>query len=210
MEEERYQKELFEFDQPKKSFSRLSDILPRADFEGRIMLTLSLEKLIFITIGVIMVMVVLYALGVESGKLSARHAGSRPAKQAVPPVMPPVLQVRPATIPARSILSTAPLAPAAKTDAILKANASNASKVRPSLAPAARPYTILAGSFSKVENARAAGAMLVRQGFTVTISYNAPYYMVSAGAYADRNHPDTHKDLARIRRIFKDATIKIR
>ena len=57
MEEEEYQKELFEFEQPKKSFSRFADMLPKADFEGRVAITVSLEKIVFVSIGIVMVMV---------------------------------------------------------------------------------------------------------------------------------------------------------
>ncbi len=209
MEEEKHQKELFEFDQPKKSFSRLSDMLPRADFEGKVMLTISLEKLIFISIGVIMVMVVLYAMGVESGKSSVKDYGSRSVKTAEASLKPPMLQGEAASIPPKSILSTAPLASLVRPAAQTKAIASVAAKPQVSNA-ASKPFTIRAGTFTKMENARTAGSILAKQGFVVTITYNAPYYMVNAGAYTDKNLPEAQKDLARIRRIYKDATIKIR
>ncbi len=209
MEEEKYQKELFEFDQPKKSFSRLSDILPRADFEGRIMLTISLEKLIFISIGIIMVMVVLYALGVENGKLFSKEAGFRSVKQGETPILPPALQNRASTIPTKSILSTAPVVTLVKPVLQTKPTVQNALRAQPA-SQLVKPYTILAGTFYKIENARTVGAILVKQGFTVTISYSAPYYMVMVGAYADKNLPDIQRDLARVKHIYKDAAIKVK
>ena len=73
MDEENNQKELFEFKKPKRSFPKLSNFLPKADFERNILITLSLEKVIFIFIGMIMAMVVVYALGVEIGRSRAEE-----------------------------------------------------------------------------------------------------------------------------------------
>lgn len=71
MEEEKYQKELFEFEKPKRSFPGLRKIFPRPDFEGRISITFGLERLIFISIGIIMLLVIVFALGVERGKAAS-------------------------------------------------------------------------------------------------------------------------------------------
>lgn len=79
MEEEKYQKELFEFEKPKRPFPRLGNIFPKPDFEGRISITFGLERLIFISIGIIMLMVIVFALGVERGKVAARTLPRPPA-----------------------------------------------------------------------------------------------------------------------------------
>lgn len=76
MEEEKYQKELFEFKKPKRTFPRLSDLLPKGDFENRIAITLTLERIVFIIIGLIMLMVIIYAFGVEAGRGIAKKAAS--------------------------------------------------------------------------------------------------------------------------------------
>ena len=56
MDEEKYQKELFEFDRkPRRFFSKLSDLFPKADFERNVVLTLTLDRAVFISIGIIMV-----------------------------------------------------------------------------------------------------------------------------------------------------------
>lgn len=66
MEAEREQKELFEFEKPKRAFPKFGRIFPfPASSTG---ITLSLERIIFISIAMLMLMVVLYALGVERGK----------------------------------------------------------------------------------------------------------------------------------------------
>jgi len=68
MQEERYQKELFiEFEKPKKPFSKIN-MLPGRDFT----VILTLEKLVFLVIGIIMLLVVIYALGVERGRTIMR------------------------------------------------------------------------------------------------------------------------------------------
>ena len=81
MEEEKYQKELFEFEKPKRSFPRLGNIFPKPDFDGRILITFGLERLIFMSIGIIMLTVIVFALGVERGKVIARPL---PRPRAIP------------------------------------------------------------------------------------------------------------------------------
>lgn len=79
MEDTGYQKELFEFETPKGAAQKKPDpIFPK----GKFAVTLTLDRLVFISIGVIMLMVALYALGVEKGKSSARQAAKK-AQQAV-------------------------------------------------------------------------------------------------------------------------------
>ena len=106
MGEERYQRELFEFEDQKKGPSkfRLTGILPKSNFA----VILTIEKIIFICIALVMAMVVIYALGVETGKARGRTAYSSQEridlvkKAAVSPVtvkMPAAPQKEPATKP---------------------------------------------------------------------------------------------------------------
>ena len=67
METEKYQKELFEFESPKKAATRFGNIFPRTGFA----IILTPEKMVFAAIGVIMLTVVFFALGVEKGKSAA-------------------------------------------------------------------------------------------------------------------------------------------
>lgn len=201
MEEEKFQKELFEFEQPKKPFSRLTDILPKADFDGRVAITLTLEKVVFIFIGIIMAMVIVYALGVESGKSRTGSNVRAATKQVMPPAIATVSQPRASNIAAKNIFNTAPIAPANRPAAPVKLGAQ---------APSARPYTILAGSYLKRESAQASAAILAKQGFNVTITYSEPYYRVCAGTYADKTGIEVQKDLLKVRRFYKDAMLKLR
>ena len=77
MEQEKYQKELFELEKPKRSFPRLFGLFPKANLETNFAVTLSPERAIFLAIGIIMLMVVVYAVGVEVGK------SRRPATKAL-------------------------------------------------------------------------------------------------------------------------------
>ncbi len=209
VEEEKYQKELFQFEQPKRSFSRLADMLPKADFEGRISITISLEKIVFIAIGMMMVFVMVYALGIESGKLRE----NAPVVQAVKPPeqlsTAPGAQIRPAAIPAKNILNTAPIVPtvtpAMRVGQMAQGQAKTAAVYRES-----KPFMILAGSFAKRENAQASAAMLTKQGFDTSITYFQPYFRVCVGAYSDKNGADAKRDLMRVKRIYKDAMLRSR
>src|SRR3989338_9168642 len=67
MEDERTtQKEFFEFEKSKKPAPVFGRIFTKTD----VAVTLSLEVLVFISIGLIMLMVIVYALGIEKGKSS--------------------------------------------------------------------------------------------------------------------------------------------
>ena len=90
MENEKYQKELFEFEAPKKAAARFGDIFQRADF----VITLTPEKMVFAAIGIIMLMVVFFALGVEKGKAAAYTAAAAPRMILGRIVAPPAISER--------------------------------------------------------------------------------------------------------------------
>ena len=207
MEEEKHQRELFEFEQPKRSFSRLADMLPKADFEGRVAITISLEKMVFIAIGIMMVMVVVYALGVENGK-SRTDAPIVQAAKTLPSL--PLSQIqksRAATIPAKNILNTAPIVAAVNSTAPVRQTVPDQMKTAIT-GKASKPFTILAGTFTKRDNAEAACSVLTRQGLNAAVTYGQLYYRVCVGAYT--NSAEAQRDLARVRNIYKDAVLKPR
>ena len=213
MEEEKYQKDLFEFEEPKRSFSKLTNILPKADLEGRMVMTFTMEKMVFVSIGIVMAMVVVFALGVENGK--ARSRSGAPAARKTAALKAPVLQakaVRPVTVPAavqsraagigqKSILNTSPVG-AAKPAASTQKTAATAD--------VPKPYSVLAASFLRRDTAQTTLAMLRKEDLSAFIIYNEPYYRVYVGLYADRASGQALKDLARVKRTFKDALIKLR
>jgi hypothetical protein len=207
MEEERNQKELFEFEEPKKPFSKLTKMLPKPDFEGRVAITLTLEKMVFISIGIVMLMVIVFALGVENGKSRKLPARREPVQQKAAaqaqkisqPRRPvaPIAAMQPSAVTQKGFLNTAPVVPGAKTAA--------------QKAPEApKPYTIVAATFSKKETAQATAAFLNKEGFSAFITYSDPYYRVCVGAYADMYGTQVQRDLVKVKRIYKDAFVRLR
>jgi len=166
MEEEKYQKELFEFKKPKKSFPKLSNFLPKADFERNILITLSIEKVIFISIGIIMATVVVYALGVEVGKSRAanRIVSQVSVKKEARPQQP--LQVK-----------------------------------------ALPTYTIVAGTYARKDNAMATMTRLRQGGFDACIGQSQPFFQVWVVV---KTGADPTKELARLKKLYKDAYLKQR
>jgi len=173
MEEEKYQKELFEFEEPKKPFSKFTNMLPKRDFEGRIALSLTFEKIVFIFIGTVMVMVLVFALGVENGKFRGDRA---------------------------KIIKAAKVVPVAPKARPLQYNSGAAVK----------PYTIVAATFSKKETAQAAAAFLTKEGSSASVVFSDPYYRVCVGSYTDMYGTQIQRDLAKVKRIYKDALVRAR
>ena len=205
MDEEKYQKELFEFEKPKRFFPRLSDFFPKADFERNVVFTLTLDKVVFIAIGIIMVMVVIYALGVEAGKSRAADNAEPPAAAAVPqpskitPVpVPAALPAQRAFVQNQPIRNTAPAMPI--------------SKIPPAQTPAtnaAKPYTIVAATFTRRDNALQEMDKLKKQGFTAILVQSDSYFQVCIGAYS-KSDAQAQKDLSRVKRLYKDAYLKLK
>jgi len=184
MEEEQNQKELFKFEEPKKPFAKLTSMLPKRDFEGKVVMPLTLEKIIFISIGIVMAMVLVFALGVERGKARPLGASSGAETKAR------ALQLGSGVPAQNSFLNTAPAVSVAQVKA--------------------KSYTIAAAAFSKKETALAAAAFLTKNGHNAFVVYSAPYYRVCVGTYPDMYSVQVQRDLAKVKRIYKDAFIKVR
>ena len=212
MENDRQQKELFDFEETKKPFSGLAHILPKPDFEGKVAIVLTLEKMVFISIGIVMLMVLVYALGVETGKsrkirtVTAQQEVKRvpiqsQAGRIIQPVsttlVVPVVQKTPVTAAAPAAQSTKPLVPAVTaTNAVAQ--------------DSAKPYTIVVAAFSKKETAQASAARLTKDGFAAFVYQSGSYSMVCVGSYADKYGIQVKQDLNVIKRTYKDAYIKLR
>ncbi len=198
MDEEKYQKELFEFEKPKKAFPRLSDLFPKADFENRIAITLTLERVVFIAIGLIMVMVVIYALGVEAGKRAADTASSETRISLVKPPQIPVT-VNPAAniTPARQLMPQQAQKTAAGSPVI------TAPKAMPG-----KPYTIFAASFSRQEYATLAVNKMKGAGFDAFMVPSGKLFRLCVGSYP--NAQIAQKDLLKVKHIYIDAFVKTR
>jgi hypothetical protein len=195
MEEEKNQKNLFEFEEPKKPFSKFTNMLPKRDFEGKIALSLTFEKIVFIFIGIVMVMVLVFALGVENGKSRGDRARIIMAAKVVPVASKPVAVVAaPKARPLQSDSGAAPKARPLQSDS----------------GTTAKPYTIVAATFSKKETAQAAVAFLTKEGSNASVVFSDPYYRVCVGSYIDMYGTQVQKDLAKVKRIYKDALVRVR
>ncbi|MFA5143124.1 MAG: hypothetical protein WC522_02985 [Candidatus Omnitrophota bacterium] len=208
MEDEKYQKELFEFEKPKRFFPKLSDFFPKADFERNVVLTITLDRAVFIAIGIIMVMVAVYALGVEKGKQRLEETAQKtvtvePGKeglnlpapvqaQAVMRIAAPSAVPRPIASPAQPAVKRPP--PAA---------------IRP-ISTAAGPYTIVAVTFVQKDLAVQEMNKLKGQGLDTALIQSGRYFLVCVGAYSDKTGPQSQKDLKKMRRLYKDAYLKLK
>jgi hypothetical protein len=191
MNEERYQKELFQLETPKKRFPGLSGIFKKPGLEGHAFaVTLRMDKVVFLSIAIIMLMVIVYALGVERGRCSV----PKPIPAPVPAQpMKPVLAVNPVS------------------DTRLKAQVET--QPQGTALPAkdlSRPYTIAVAALSKKDSALAEVTRLKKIGFDAFVIYTDPYYVVCVGVFADRTSQASQKELLKLKRLYKDAYFKQR
>jgi len=190
MEEEKSQKELFEFDKPKRRFSPLAEIFRFSGVEGpAFAVTLKLDKIVFISIVIMMAMVVIYAVGVEQGKSISRKAPAMAVVQKVPQ--------RPAVdIPAPQPAVSSKVVPAA------------AETIAPSGRATAKPYTIAVSALSKRDTAASEVARLKANAFDAFVIYREPFYVVCVGSFADKTSARSIQELNRVKRFNKDAYFK--
>ena len=186
--EEELQKEFFEFeDRPKRKFPSFGKIFQKNDFENRYLFTLNPERLVFVAIGVVMLLVIVYALGVERGKSIAR-----------------------ATNAAQETLPAA--APMAKPQAaVVAAEPEPAEAAAPSTAEVEKQaafYTIVACTFTQEATAAAEANRLKSEGIDAYAYRSGSYYLVCAGRFADS--AGAKDELSKVRRYFKDAYVKKR
>lgn len=206
MENGEIQKELFEFDdRPRKPFPQLEKMLPKADFEGKVAVTLGLDRIVFIAIGIILVMVVVFAIGVERGK-SIERAEIEPirvktapestaaidaAAQPTQPVQPsPAKPTVAATVPAQKVVQPPAVRQEIPTDI------------------GSKPYTIVAGSFRGKDAAQSAASTLKKAGLAAYVTQNDPFFVVCVGGYSSRGA--AQDTFTKVKRSFKDAYIKLR
>jgi len=212
MDEERYQKELFKFEEPKRHFPKLVKMLPKPDLEGKVAVTLTLDKIVFIFIGIVMIMVMVYAIGVESGKSRAVRAPAVTAQAAAAPAANAVIPAAAkqlAPVSQKSFLNTAPAVASGKAPEV-KAAAAAIATAPAAVKADAGLYTIVAAAFTKKETAQAGAALLTKEGNSAFVYYSDPYYLVSVGSYADKSGTRVQRDLVKIKRVYKDAYVKQR
>lgn len=185
MDEEKTQKELFEFEQPKRRFAGFAGIFRKAGIENpAFAVTLKADKIVFISIAVIMMMVIVYALGVERGRSLSQKLSQAPAVHSAPVV--------------KAVTEIKPVASIAQVPAAMTAK------------DLSKPYTIAVASLSKKETAQAEAARMKNIGFDSFVIYSSPYYVVCIGAFADKTGTASQKELARVKRFSRDAYFRTR
>ncbi|MBI4974433.1 MAG: SPOR domain-containing protein [Candidatus Omnitrophica bacterium] len=184
MEDERTnQKEFFEFEKSKKP----APVFGRIFTKTNVAVTLSLEVLVFISIGLIMLMVIIYALGIEKGKSSQVLSIKAVVETKV---LKPVFEPK---VPAESKVEPTP----AKAQVIQEKEVN-------------KPYSIVAVTFAKKDSALLEIARLKRAGYDAFILQSDSYYLACIGTYPDKDSAQSKKALGKIRERYKDAYFKLR
>jgi len=181
MENERYQKELFEFEEPKKQKNRFGQLLQPTNFA----LTLTAEKIVFLIIGMIMLGVVFFALGVEKGKSLVDKAPETVVKTDMQ-----VVQQEPVKVQAVQAKPASPEAP--KTN----------------ITPKDKPYTIVAAAFSRKDFASKEAGRLKSSGLESFVIFSDPYYLACVGSFA--NKESASKLLGKVKQVHRDAYIRLK
>ena len=168
----------------------MADIFRFSGVEGpAFAVTLKLDKIVFISIVIIMAMVVLYAVGVEQGKSQSERVQSLAIVQKIPQ--------RPATIiPAPQSIVSNKIAPAP------------VGMSAPSGKAAAKPYTIAVSAMSKKETAAAEVKKLRANSLDAFVMYREPYYVVCVGSFEDKTSSRSVQELNRVKRFNKEAYFK--
>jgi len=189
MVDEKEQKELFEFEPPKRTFLRIGKIFPLP--ANNLGIKIPFERAIFISIGIIMALVVVYALGVERGKSMKLREIARLARQVKAPVATPA--------------SPAPLKIASRP-ATVQVSVKNSEIVQPK--PENGIYTIVVVTFSNQNMAQQEVVRLKKEGFDAYVAPSNSYFQVRIGSYPSKE--SGQKMLNKVRRVYKDAYFKVK
>jgi len=205
MEKDNIQKELFEFDPPKKQPNRFGRFFQKTD----IAISLGAEKLVFISIGIMMLFVVSFALGVERGKaISGRteQADTGPAQTSVQRtgVAVPARKV----YQAKTVISAANITPKDKAQASIVKTASSLVQAENPVVDKTKPYTIVVAAFSKEVFATKEARNLKTSGLEAFVYYSEPYYLACVGSFANKD--SAQKILGKVRQIHRDAYVRLK
>lgn len=188
MEEEKFQKELFEFDNPKRNFNPFRG-LSKTDFNGKLTFSAKPEHLILGLIALTMLVVVIFALGVEKGKRI----------NLVPGIVKAPSWERKAAHPdnAKLKLIYPSVRPAAST-----------TQGKPSTAVSREigRYTIVAATFRSNDAATVAVSELRKKGLDAHIAKSGDYIQVRVGSYKAKE--DASKDIYTVRKAYGDAYLR--
>lgn len=203
MENDNSQKELFEgFEAPRRSRRpRFAQLFQKTDFS----IALTAEKLVFISIGIIMLIVVFFAMGIEKGKsLAAKiDAPVAPAQTVAAKVKVPA---KVAATPAK--VTTAPAAAPVAQAKVAPGPANISPKDKSTVSPNDKPYTIVAAAFLRQDFASNEAAILKAGGLDAFVLKSDPYYLACVGSFANKD--SALKSLNKVRQKHRDAYVKLR
>ena len=161
-------------------------------------------------IAVIMLMVVVYALGVEKGKTAARDRADL-ATEHTAVAIKASQDIRMQKAP--QFISTAPIA-RVKPVAVVKEAPVPAATVRAKPLPpdqnSSLPYTIVAVTFVRKESAQNEVERLKRENIIAYVFFSDPYYQVRIGYYPDKTGASSLEGLKKVKKRYKDAYFKLR
>lgn len=198
METERYQKELFEFESPKKPVARFSGIFPRTDFA----IVLTPERIVFASIGIIMLIVVFFALGVEKGRSIAYTKFTETRAAAKNMVTAYSIPVKPSQAPVVVASKRAPITnitPKTGLPAAVKTQTAFDSK---------GSYTVVAATFLREDFALREAARLKKAGLESFVYYGEPYYLACVGSFQSKSM--AQNILNKVRQMHRDAYVRLR
>jgi len=198
METENYQKELFEFKSPKRPKARFGNIFTRTDLA----ITLTPEKMVFAAIGVVMLMVVFFALGVEKGRSAAYAKFTATKTMTKDIVAAPAILVRSARAPIVVTKS------AAATNIAPKINPPAAAVKAEAAFDKTKPYTVVAATFSREDFASKEVSKLKTAGLAAFLYYGEPYYLACVGSFQSKE--SAQKILNKVRQMHRDAYVRLR
>jgi len=206
MENDNIQKELFEFETQKKQPRRFGQFFQKADFT----VSLNAERLVFTSIGVIMLLVVSFALGVERGKSVSSDQAERNVQAITQAAAQPRIS---AVTQAQQAVKAKPVNTAAVAMPKDKIQPPAAQKARPSAQlqvtdDKSKPYTIVAAAFSKEAFAVAEANRLKANGIEAFVYHGEPYYLACVGAFA--NKESAQKTLNKVKQIHRDAYVRVK
>jgi len=200
------QKELFEeYEKSQRSARHFQEILPK-----RLSFVVTLETAVFLGIGILMAMVLAFALGVEKGArqvVAPEVLEEKAAAQAVPSARPtPLVKTTPTGITKTDKSAKIAERPAASA---FKPPVTQGMK-KPAPAPLAPTgtYTIQIATFRNRQSAEEEAARLKKSGYTAAIALSGEFYAITVGNYAFR--VDAERDLKRLRPAYSDCYIRKR
>ena len=221
MTDEQSQKELFPFETDRRAFPRLGKIFSGPSSEQKFAVVITLERLVIIAIGIILAMVIVYAVGVETGRVS------RPAPRLCVPVKAPgvnseepkaihttVSPIKTVPVQFNTVVTPSRQSGSVKPEASFGAVQISSQTVTGSAAgtagktagPEQPLYTIVAATFLKKETAVAEAARAKKIGLEPRLTQDGQYIVMTVGAYPAKE--TALSALAKLRAIYKDARVR--